>query len=202
MRIRTRLDGGVNGSINACTNFSSGETEDYLINIISRPCGGSPVMGNVQSSSSVPVCAYTNFNLTLLMDSVRSGLSFIWQKSTDLLSWNNIASATSYYFTTTQSVSTYYRCITSCSILNADTSAAYFMQSKPIIFCPCNSTSTSDADDDIGNVTFGQLNNGVAGVVLNNPSSFHTYSDFTTLQPDTFKASVLRSVCLTRFRAE
>jgi hypothetical protein len=38
MRIRSRNAGGVNGDINACTSFNSGETEDYTVNIIPELC--------------------------------------------------------------------------------------------------------------------------------------------------------------------
>ena len=37
MRIRTRGNGNVNGSGDACTSMGSGETEDYLVNIQSQP---------------------------------------------------------------------------------------------------------------------------------------------------------------------
>ena len=43
----------------------------------------------------------------------------------------------------------------------------------------CASGATSTVDDDIGNVTFGTINNGIAIPEINNPTSVNTYTDFT-----------------------
>lgn len=50
----------------------------------------------------------------------------------------------------------------------------------------CGSGATNTADSDIGNVTFGALNNGTATPVLSNPGANGLYSDFTALPPATF----------------
>lgn len=47
----------------------------------------------------------------------------------------------------------------------------------------CNSTATNTADDDIGNVTFAGINNGVATPVTPNPASVNLYTDFTAVTP-------------------
>ena len=56
-----------------------------------------------------------------------------------------------------------------------------------ISFCP--SAANNSNDDDIGNVTFGQLSNGVDTLpALNNSTSVNTYSDFSNLTPVDFAA--------------
>ncbi|MBI5219969.1 MAG: T9SS type A sorting domain-containing protein [Bacteroidia bacterium] len=52
-----------------------------------------------------------------------------------------------------------------------------------VIISFCTSGATSTVDDDIGNVTFASINNGVATPSLNNTTSTHTYTDFTSLPP-------------------
>lgn len=47
----------------------------------------------------------------------------------------------------------------------------------------CSSAATFTADTDIGNVTFGALNNGTATPVFSNPASNGLYTDFTALPP-------------------
>lgn len=47
----------------------------------------------------------------------------------------------------------------------------------------CPSVAYSTVDDDIGNVTISNLNNGVATPALNNPLSIQQYTDFTALPP-------------------
>lgn len=42
----------------------------------------------------------------------------------------------------------------------------------------CTSTATSTADDDVGNVTFGTINNGVASPVTSNPTAVNMYTNF------------------------
>lgn len=50
----------------------------------------------------------------------------------------------------------------------------------------CASNATSTADTDIGNVTFGALNNGVATPIFSNPTANATYTDFTGLLTQSF----------------
>ncbi|MCX6271298.1 MAG: GEVED domain-containing protein [Bacteroidetes bacterium] len=49
------------------------------------------------------------------------------------------------------------------------------------LFVYCESTATSPGDDDCGNVTVSNLNNGIAFPLTNNPTSTNMYSDFTGL---------------------
>jgi len=106
MRIRTRGTGNTNGSGDACTEFFSGETEDYVINIVpGTPCSGTPLAGAVVSSST-SVCAGIPFNL---IDTGATagviGLSYQWQSSIDAgTTITNIASADSLNHTEDQGI--------------------------------------------------------------------------------------------------
>ncbi len=75
--------------------------------------------------------------------------------------------------------------------LLASNSVGSNLETKPnfitITVAYCISAATNTADDDIGNVTFGTLNNGVDTVLaVNNPTAINTYSDFTSLTPSDF----------------
>lgn len=53
MRVRSRASGSPNGDIDACTQFFSGETEDYIITIAPAPtCTTPPVGGTIAGPSS------------------------------------------------------------------------------------------------------------------------------------------------------
>lgn len=60
MRIRSRSSGNINGAINPCTNFFSGETEDYTVTI-ANPCNPisivNPGSQSVCSSYTLPAIA-------------------------------------------------------------------------------------------------------------------------------------------------
>lgn len=47
----------------------------------------------------------------------------------------------------------------------------------------CSSTATNTADDDIGNVTFAGINNGVATPITGNTTSINLYTDYTAIAP-------------------
>jgi hypothetical protein len=76
-----------------------------------------------------------NFTLSTTGSSVASGITYQWQfSSTSGLggSWVNINGATSTPYTTSQSVSTYYRMYSVCNNTSlADTSNVFFMNSNP-----------------------------------------------------------------------
>ena len=66
----------------------------------------------------------------------------------------------------------------------------------------CASSATSTIDDDIGNVTFGSLNNGSDTVPLNNnTTSINTYSNFDTLSIQNFAAGASYSFAATQINS-
>jgi hypothetical protein len=102
------------------------DVRDYTVTISSASssgCTGTPT-GGTASSAITGYCAYNYVNLATTGATSGSGISYLWQESTDGgTTWSNIATATS---TTTAvmepTVNTLYRCMVSCS---GSSSSAY-----------------------------------------------------------------------------
>ena len=149
MRIRSKRTpgAGTNTALNACTSFTTGETEDYLINVIAPiQCTGTPNGGAVITSAN-PIC--TNANLILTDTSATAGvagLTYQWQSSPDSINWSNIIAATA----TTDTIkglatTTFFRRITTCtnSGLKGYTPGVK-VTINPFINCACSpSTGTT-----------------------------------------------------------
>jgi hypothetical protein len=165
-----------------CGTYSNGETEDYLVNIIPlQPCLSAPIAGNAFTSDTT-ICFNTNFVLSLQNNSTFASQTYQWQYSSDNITWTPITGATLPTYTGVLLGNSYYRCIISCSGFTVISGGVHLIQ-NPANECYCTSSALNTSDDDIGNVTFLALNNGVATPALNNPSSVNLYSDFTSLAP-------------------
>ncbi|MEO7463647.1 MAG: GEVED domain-containing protein, partial [Ferruginibacter sp.] len=98
-----------------CMTYTYGETEDYLVNILSLvPCAGTPVAGTA-SSTKANACFGESFTLNSNGSTAASGITYQWQSSPDGIIWTNIAGATNLSYTTSQSASTYYRLVVTCT---------------------------------------------------------------------------------------
>jgi hypothetical protein len=173
-----------NTAITPCSAYPWGETEDYTITIVQQqPCIAPPVAGLLSASDS-SLCNGT-FTLSLLGSSAGSGMTYDWQYSTDSITWSLLSNTASAFISTSLTQSTYYRCILTCSGMS-DTSSVVHVIQNPLTSCYCTSAANNATDSDIGNVTFGSLNNGNAVPVISNSTANHTYSDFTSLPPQTF----------------
>ncbi len=115
LRIRTRDDGLANGPGDACINFLSGEMEQYTITINAAPACSVPPNAGTTISSLDTVCPTTLFTLSLLNADIAQGLSQQWQSSPDGINWTNIGGATNTTLTLTQYLTTYYKCLVTCS---------------------------------------------------------------------------------------
>lgn len=78
------------------------------------PCTSPPLAGTTVSPIT-DTCIDINFNLGLTGYSNGVGQSFQWQKSTNNVNWVNMLNDTVPAITTSQKVSTYYRCALTCS---------------------------------------------------------------------------------------
>ncbi len=152
--------------------------------ILFAPCTGSPFQANAQASPS-SVCSTTSFTLSIDYTYPVTGLTYQWQKSTDGSTFTNISGATNTTYTTTQSVTTIYQLVVTCTASGqSTTSNQATVQMNPFTSCYCTSNATSTADEEILKVTFGTLSNtstcattGGSGSILNK------YSNFTGLTP-------------------
>lgn len=188
MRVRSRSVGSSNGATDACTEFFSGEAEDYIVTIgAGVACSGTPTAGTA-SVSSDSVCNGEAFDLILTgYTSGVSGITFQWQSSpTSGGTYTNITGATTATYSATQSATTYYKCVVTCSGGTPATSNVVTVMTKPVLECYCISTATSTSDEEILNVTVGTLNNtstcsttGGAGSVLK------MYSNYTAVPAPT-----------------
>jgi len=90
MRVSTRTT-----SINfdPCYTTGSGETEDYIVNLVALPvCSGTP-NGGTANPSFANLCVGTGVNISLNGATVASGIQYQWQESSDNVSWSNISNA-------------------------------------------------------------------------------------------------------------
>ncbi|HSN61793.1 MAG TPA: right-handed parallel beta-helix repeat-containing protein, partial [Ferruginibacter sp.] len=77
-------------------------------------CSGVPVAGTATANPST-VCLGIPFNLSLSGTTVASGLTYQWQSSPDNITFTDIPGATSFSYSATQLVTTYYRAIVTCT---------------------------------------------------------------------------------------
>jgi hypothetical protein len=142
-------------------------------------CAGSPAPGNTLSSE-VSICPDIPFNLSLQNNTIGGGVTYQWKSSNDNVTFTNIPGAIFSTLSISQTSATYYKCAVTCSSLSG-TSMAVQVGLNNFYDCYCSLTATSAGDSDIGNVTVGALNNGVAAPVLSNPLATGMYNDYTSL---------------------
>ncbi|MBP7183896.1 MAG: hypothetical protein KBA06_00170, partial [Saprospiraceae bacterium] len=126
------------------------------------PCSGTPAPGNTVSSAN-PICSGTSITLSLQNSTAGSGITYQWQSSPDGSTWSDISGANSAYYSTTQSVATYYRCNVTCSG-NTGASTALQVTMNPFMNCYCVTTpSTVNGVDIITGVSVGAYSNSSNG---------------------------------------
>jgi hypothetical protein len=149
-------------------------------------CAGTPDPSTTVSSVTT-VCPSVNFGLSLGTTYTGVGFTYQWQSSADGTTYTNVSGATNASLTTSLLTSTYYQCIITCTVSGLTaTSAPVQVTQNSFLNCYCTNNATNGADTDIGNVTFGPLNNGSATPVTTNPAANGTFSNFTTLPVQDF----------------
>lgn len=98
--------------------------------VSSSACSGTPSPGNTVSTST-NVCGGSSFTLSLQNNPAVSGLTYQWQSSPNNSTWSNISGATNNTLVTTQTSSTYYKCIVTCSNGGSSASSASIQVSSP-----------------------------------------------------------------------
>lgn len=178
----------------ACGTYSWGETEDYRINLQDPPpCAGSP-SPSATNSSSASVCSGVNFGLSLATTYTDAGLTFQWQSGPAIGGpYTNISGATNPTATVNQTVSTFYRCVITCTNGGATTNSTPIQVNMASgITCNCASQASNGGDEDILNVSIGTLNNNsTCAALAPGPGSIpDLYSNYTTLAPTNLDLSV------------
>lgn len=131
--------------------------DDVVYTTFPPPCSGTPAPGNTISSAT-DVCPGINFNLSVQNNTPGSGVTYQWQSSPDNVTFTNIAGATTPTLTVNQVASTYYQLVVTCAGNNGN-STPVLVPMSPATACYCSSSANSTADEDIFNVTIGDLNN-------------------------------------------
>ncbi len=146
MRVRSRLINNINGSVDACTAFGSGESEDYVITIDpALPCT-TPTPGATLSTAT-SVCIGAGFTVSIANTSNGLGTTYQWQSSPDNITYTDISGAvSSSYAVASQSAATYYRCNAICptsSTTVPSTPIQVTMTCDVIVGGTTNSTNTN-----------------------------------------------------------
>ncbi|MBW8683792.1 Ig-like domain-containing protein [Chitinophaga rhizophila] len=96
-------------------------------------CTGTPVAGTA-TSSQTNICMGGTFNLSLTGATAATGLTYQWQSSADNINWINIAGATTPFLPNrTQTVTTYYRCVVTCTGSGASASSSAAQVTSPAL---------------------------------------------------------------------
>ncbi len=148
----------------AYTPNSAPAVDDITLTYITASaCSGTPNTPTISGATSA--CSGVNFTLTSAGTSSGTGISYQWQSSTNGgTSWSPISGATATSLTTNASANTQYQLVTTCSNSGlTSTSAAYSVTISAFSACTCLSYpanyATSADDEDISNVTVGNMNN-------------------------------------------
>jgi gliding motility-associated-like protein len=127
---------GGNGNLCGTTNTTNTGTLDNRPDIVfawtaAAACSGTPVAGTpVVDVSSI--CTTGKVGLSLNGTTLASGLTFQWQSSPNNSAWTNIPAATTGSYTVAQTVSTWYRCIVSCSGSSVTSTSVQAVSPAPV----------------------------------------------------------------------
>lgn len=157
IRLRVRYNTNLT-ALQACSGFTIGETEDYLLNILPQPQCAAAVAGTTSASAN-PACANQPITLNITGGSSDAGISYQWISSTDGVNYTPIQGANSASYTGTFTVATYYRNIVSCSFSStSDTSTVLYVTVNSFENCYCAPTSDCTDGDRIDSVSFAGIN--------------------------------------------
>ncbi len=179
LRVRSTNPLSTNIDANSCSDDGFyGEVEDYTVIIAGPPpCSGTPTPG--QTLASTPLaCGTTTINLSLQNATSGTGVTYQWQSSADAVFTTPVNMGTNSTETATQSSTSWYRCLVTCSG-NTGTSTPVQVSSS----VPCYCTNPVHGSDGcalglyIDNFTFAGINN-TSGCYSSVPYTTPFYSYF------------------------
>lgn len=161
MRLNVRSLNGAETNPNPCYNPTSyAETVDYSIYITPSPaCSGVPVAGT-SISTATAVCPNSPFTLDLSGPGQVSNIMYQWQSSPNGSTWTNLGAAqpTVPYTVLTQTSTTQYRCLLTCSAgSQTATSVPVVVTQNAPTDCYCT-PSMSCGNGSISNYMFQSIN--------------------------------------------
>ncbi|WP_159470171.1 GEVED domain-containing protein [Dyadobacter sp. 3J3] len=178
MRVISARQGGLPMN-SACGEYSEGETEDYIVNIVAAlpppVCSGFPIQLNTIATQN-EVCPQVSFTFSLSISFITSGNTYQWYNDAGL-----IAGATNETYTATITKADNFYCQVTCSSGNQTATSTPVAIYEPYLYCPCRSASDTRIDQDIVNVTIGELNNTSSCSATGGEGSLPSrYSNYTT----------------------
>ncbi|MBY0486495.1 MAG: T9SS type A sorting domain-containing protein [Flavobacteriaceae bacterium] len=124
-------------------------------------CSGTPTPGNTISSTA-SACSGVSFGLSLQNSISGSGVTYQWQTSANGVAYSNASGiSTDPTYTTSQTTSTYYQCIVSCTASGMSTTSTPIMigMNSPLnCYCIPNYTTGKTDGDLISNISISGTN--------------------------------------------
>jgi len=147
MRVVQR-ETGTESLVLPCGTYSWGSAHDYTVDIVAPvPCVDSPDPGNTLSSAAL-VCSDDNFTVSLQNPTSGLGITYQWQTSPDGSDWTD-AGPNSSSWQTSQTETTWYRCIVTCNTEDPEISTPVEVVSDIAANCLCEplyTTGTASGD--------------------------------------------------------
>lgn len=180
LRVRSRYVNNQNGAGDACLNMGSGETEDFMVNIIPTVINPTlPNSINILAASNDTVCRDTTFYVFVNENINAFGVTYQWESSTDSLSWNVLVNnSTDAFYKSTITSTTYFRCLVSLSG-NSIYSSVVKVYKRPC-FCKIQSNGGNPGYA-IGNFSLNGASFGTYSQIINAPMPGSNYLDNTYL---------------------
>lgn len=179
---------GTASSVDPCSSYFDGETENYIVNISLPPCATPPNAGTITISDTLTCPGYSVFLEDVGHDVTYNGLTFNWQYSTDGVNYSDIPSAVLDTLTFTVNSDTWFRFRTTCNGTSNGYSNIVKVSMSPPFACYGNSQAVGGLLDssDIGAfiVADPATNNNIftyitGGPHLNNPMAIKRRTDYT-----------------------
>lgn len=136
MRIRSRAVAGTTNSNEACATFGSGETEDYVVNIVLPPTCTSPPIAGLAIASEDTLCSGESVILTLTNTPFALGQGYQWIASSDGITWTAMPGDTLPAVTAVITSDSLFACVLICSG-QSDTSNAVQVLLSNFMDCYC-----------------------------------------------------------------
>ncbi|SDG72813.1 Ig-like domain-containing protein [Chitinophaga filiformis] len=112
------------GSTTTTNTGDMSNRPDIMFSWTAAPaCTGTPVAGT-PIVNTTDICATGKVDLSLTGTTLASGLTFQWQSSPNNTTWTNIPGASLPTYTASQTVTTWYRCVVTCTSGGASTSTS------------------------------------------------------------------------------
>ncbi|OQP48899.1 gliding motility-associated C-terminal domain-containing protein [Niastella populi] len=154
---------------------------------VAQPCTNGSLTAGTAVSNKVSVCMNETFRLGLNGSSMATGLTYQWQSSANGLAWTDIANATEASLSLTQTATSWYRCIVTCSSGGTATSASI----QVLTPLPLSGTFTIDKSLPAGSGNFKTFNDaynhikcGINGpVVFNVAPNSGIYNEQLIIEP-------------------